>query len=531
MSNFTIDTDFNPGDEIKITFDISNSIPTTETVDTCSSWNDSTNTTDYVPCKTVYIVDLQEGSPHSVLVTSANTAEYNIAQSENTKWSNVNETIGGLTTGDGQYNTTQTINQTGHISSAAKVASDITRVVAGITYNDWYLPTSYHLGIMYNLMSTLDPVISGAGGDILRKNSIYAIVKNYWASQENHSGSVVSMSFNPNSGGGGNFQRPSKSHPFRVRAVRKETTTENVSVGDVWQGGVIYKIIDLSSGSGTINTITPSVDLDVEIGFNKTNIFSQNNLGNGYSNTVGESPGVELTITSAHGSSPQISFEYTNSNTGSYTWLTNVKVFKKIEEIVEVVKAGNKTTIAWSENAARWTTRYSFTPEYFSTYKTGFASFVKGELFIHDDSNNKNYFYNGKYPTQISYVENVQPSQPKVFMTHSVEGNSKPNITRFESLDNWTMNSDLNSNDYVSREGTYYSEMFGDTNDPNVGDNSTYGDRLMKGTKLRGQYLKVFMAFRENDLEVKHSNIGFITSKGHTTQEPIPQYRQPRTRK
>ena len=33
MSNFTIDTDFNPGDEIKITFDISNSIPTTETVD------------------------------------------------------------------------------------------------------------------------------------------------------------------------------------------------------------------------------------------------------------------------------------------------------------------------------------------------------------------------------------------------------------------------------------------------------------------------------------------------------------------
>jgi hypothetical protein len=89
MSNFTIDTDFNPGDEIKITFDISNSIPTTETVDTCSGWDESTNTVIGVPCKTVYIVDLQEGSPHSVLVTSANTAEYNIAQSENTKWSEI----------------------------------------------------------------------------------------------------------------------------------------------------------------------------------------------------------------------------------------------------------------------------------------------------------------------------------------------------------------------------------------------------------------------------------------------------------
>ena len=541
MSNFTIDTDFNPGDEIKITFDISNSIPTTETVDTCSSWDDSTNTMGSIPCKTVYIVDLQEGSPHSVEVPLGNAgSEYYVAESENTHWSNVRigsnaEHYAGASTSDGNYNTNQIINQTGHESSAAKVASDISRVVAGITYNDWYLPTSNQLFNLYNLMSVLDPVIEAQGGSKLRKDHDYAVVKNYWSSTENslpnHSSTcVVSMSFNPNSGGGGAFGR-TKNHKFRVRAVRKETTEQNVSVGDVWGGGVIYKIIDLSSGSGTINTITPSVDLDVAIGFNKTNIFSQNNLGNGYSNTVAESPGIELTITSAHGSSPQISFEYTNSNTGSYTWLTNVKVFKKIEEIVEVVKAGNKTTIAWSENAARWTTRYSFTPEYFSTYKTGFASFVKGELFIHDDSNNKNYFYNGKYPTQISYVENVQPSQPKVFMTHSVEGNSKPNITRFESLDNWTMNSDLNSNDYVSREGTYYSEMFGDTNDPNVGDNSTYGDRLMKGTKLRGQYLKVFMAFRENDLEVKHSNIGFITSKGHTTQEPIPQYRQPRTRK
>jgi hypothetical protein len=498
MSNFTIDTDFNPGDEIKIVFDVSNQVP---------------SNTD----KTVYIVDLQEGTPHSVTVPLGGvSSEYYIVESENIHWSNVRNGTnadhfsGATSTFDGSYNTNKIINQEGHESSAAQVASDISRTVDGVTYDDWYLPTPVQLGNLYNLMSVLDPVIENQGGSKLRKDHEFAVVKNYWASRESTlpnygATSVISMSFNPNSGGGGNFGR-NKSHKFRVRAIRHQTTTDNVSVGDVFGGGVVFKIIESEEG------VTANTDLDVTIGYNNTNIYSQDNLGSGYSNT-----GVELKITSAHGSNPKISFNYSNSNAGNYTWETNVKVFKKVEEIAEEVKLGSRATIAWSDAAKRWVSRYSFTPEYFSTHKTTFASFVKGQLYIHDDSNNKNYFYNGKYPTQISYVENVQPSQPKVFMTHSVEGNASPTISRFETIDNWTMNSDLNTNDYVRKEGTYYSEMFGDTNDPNVGENSTYGDRLMRGTKLRGQYIKVFMAFRQEDLEVKHSNIGFITSKGHTT--------------
>jgi len=502
MSNFTIDTDFKPGDEIKIVFDISNQVPTN---------------TD----KTVYIVDLQEGTPHSIAEENIQNSDYQEIESQNIKWSNVhgnyvdggwetNENYyAGATSSDGAFNTNKIISQSGHTSSAAKIASDISRTVSGVTYTDWYLPTHGELSTLYNLMSVLDPVIIDNEGSALRKNHNWAIVKNYWGSWESATPTtrvpVFSMSFNPNSGGGGAFGRE-KYKKFRVRAVRQQTTTNNVSVGDVFGGGVIYKIVESEGG------VTANTDLDVTIGYQNINIFSQDNLGSGYSNA-----GVELKITSEQGSNPKITFNYSNSNAGNYTWETNVKVFKKVEEISEVVKSGNRATIAWSEAAQRWVSRYSFTPEYFSTHKTTFASFVKGQLYIHDDSNNKNYFYNGKYPTQISYVENVQPSQPKVFMTHSVEGNATPTISRFETIDNWIMNSDLNTNDYVKKEGTYYSEMFGDTNDPNVGENSTYGDRLMRGTKLRGQYIKVFMAFRQEDLEVKHSNIGFITSKGHTT--------------
>ena len=463
MSNFTINTDFNPGDEIKIVFDISNEVPTT---------------TD----KTVYIVDLQEGTPHSVAEENITSGDYQTLKSENIHWSNVRGSYGetnenyyaGASSSDGAYNTTKIINQAKHVSSAAKIASDISRTVDGVTYNDWYLPTVYELGVLYNLMSVLDPIIANNGGSKLRKN----------------------MSFNPNSGGGGQFGRE-KHHNFRVRAVRRQTTTDSVSVGDIFGGGIIYKIVDSDTA------ITAETDLDITMGYADTNVFSANDLASGYSNS-----GVEVTISGPN-----------TGGMGAYapTPLVNDEIYKKVEEVTQEIQVGAKQTIAWSQDASRWVTRYSFTPEYYSTFKTTFASFVNGELFIHDDVNNKNYFYNGKYPTQVSYIENVAPSQPKVFMTHSVEGNAKPRITKFETVDNWVMNSDLLSDDYVKREGTYYSDMFGDVNDPNVSDNATYGDRLMRGTKLRGQYLKVFMTFRDNDLEVKHSNIGYITSKGHTT--------------
>jgi hypothetical protein len=504
MSSFSIDTSFNPGDEIKIVFDISNEVPATSG-------------------KTVHIVDLHEGTPHSIPEGEVTMNDYQNIQSQNIHWSNVRATyvepggwetnenyFAGATSSDGAYNTNQVINQAGHETSAHKIASDISRTVDGVIYDDWYLPHAWELSTLYNLMSVLDPVIISNGGSKLRKNHSWAIIKNYWSSQESShqtsSTPCVSMSFNPNSGGGGSFGRR-KYHKFRVRAVRKEVTTDSVSVGDFYKGGVVFKIVE-AEGEG----VTPETDLGISIGYGDTNIFSGTDLPNGYNNS-----GIELTVTSNMGSNPQISFDYSNSNTGNYQWQTNVQIYKKVEEIVEEVKSGQKQTLAWSQAAQRWVTRYSFTPEYFSTYKTGFASFVKGRLYIHDDSDNKNYFYNGSFPTQVCYVENIEPSQSKVFMTHAIEGNAVPRITRFETIDNWTMNSDLLKDDYTKRESVFYADIFGDTNDPNVGDSSTYGDRLMKGTKLRGQYIKVFMTFRQQDLEVKHSNIGYITSKGHTT--------------
>ena len=481
MSNFTINTDFQVGDEIKIVFDIFNEIPTTAG-------------------KTVYIVDLQEMQPNHP------SSEYDAVQ-----WSNVTNQLAGANSSNGAENTSTIISQTGHTTSAAKLCADLSRTVDGVTYDDWYLPTAHELSTLFQLISTLDPVITNAGGDKLSKAGTEKYYQwNYWGSNESQSTStnynVFVVSFHPTNSYPGAWFGRQKTFRARTRAVRKQTTNANVAVGDLFGGGVIFKIVNSST------SITPEVDLDITIGNNNENIFSQDDKGDGYSNS-----GIETTITSQNGSSPEIDFTFTNSNTGNYGWGTNVQIFKKIEEVTEEIQPGRKDTLAWSDNSKRWTSRYSFTPEYFSTYQSCFASFVNGTLYIHDDSDNKNYFYNGKFSSKVTYIENKLPSQPKVFLTHSVEGNVKPSYTKFETIQNWTMASDLLSDDYERKEGTFYSEMYGDVNDPNVGDNATYGDKLMKGTKLRGQYLKVHMSFKDSELEVKHSNIGFITSKGHTT--------------
>jgi len=481
MSDFSLNTNFQVGDEIKIVFDIQNNAPLGSD-------------------KTVYIVDLQE----------MQDIESN-PNGELPRWSNVNENIGTCNNWSGKINTQNIINQTGHTDSAAQLVTDVVRVVSGVTYDDWYLPSLGQLGRVYHLMDVLDPIILSNGGKKLRKTQTHYQQKGYWMSTESQNPTnpnpVFSMSFNPNSGGGGGFGRP-KSYRFRTRAFREQVVdpTVSVSVGDIFGGGIVYKVVEAES-----EYPAPKTDLDINFGAQGTNIFSQNNLPNAYTNFI------EHTITELDRQSPEIKFDFSNSNTQEYAWVTNVRIFKKENELITEIQAGSKTTLAWSDNSKRWVSRYSYIPEYMTTFKTGIATFTNGDLFIHDDTVNKNYFYGGYYPTKVTYIENVSPSQPKVYMNHAVEGNTKPNYTTLQTEESWIMNSDLVREDYIRREGTYYSEMFGDVNDPNVSDNATYGDKLRRGTKLRGQYIKVGMTFTDKDLEVKHSNIGYITSKGHTT--------------
>ena len=93
MSDFNIHTDFYPGDEIKIVFDIYNDVPTSSD-------------------KTVYIVDLEEGNPHTLEPSSpSDGAAFYALSLQNTVWSNVTDSLAGAHSTDGSTNTTAIINQ------------------------------------------------------------------------------------------------------------------------------------------------------------------------------------------------------------------------------------------------------------------------------------------------------------------------------------------------------------------------------------------------------------------------------------
>ena len=544
MSDFCINTDFSPGDEIKIVFNIFNGAP-----DDTSGGNSKD--------KIVYIVDIVDLTPLPRPISEYSYSELTFAMHENfVEWSNVHGFQFPLEGTDYLYNTAEyyvgahhpstepydntvatsmIINQTGHTNSAAKMCADVTRTYNGVTYDDWFLPSNYLLVKIRSNREVIDNQIAAQGGDIIgqvfEEGNIHnnnTLTHRYWASNESSviggTNAVRQEYIGYQNDDGTDYQVGNgsayKHEKHKVRAVRKVQTNSDPDVGDFFEGGVvIWKREVGDSGGGFQGVATKEVDLDITVGASITNVFSQNTLQNNYSNS-----GVEFTISSDMGSNPQICFKFENSTTGSYQWGTNVQIFKKVEEVSQEIQAGNRVTLSYSEDAQRWISRYSFLPEYFSTYKNTFGSFRNGSLYIHDDSINKNYFYNVFYESSYTYVENIAPSQPKVFLTHSVEGDKQPTFTTFATSQNHKMATDLIGEDYIRREGTFYSNLYGDLNDPNVGENATLGDRLHKGEKLRGQTLDVKMIWRvgtgkgqTRDLEVKHSNVGFITSKGHTT--------------
>lgn len=88
-------------------------------------------------------------------------------------------------------------------------------------------------------------------------------------------------------------------------------------------------------------------------------------------------------------------------------------------------------TVAFHEKTNRWTTFYSFFPEAFCQIGLEVASFLRGELFIHDrDELNYNRFAAENplgqpvfyyYPSEVTVISNASPSENKVYQSLSEE--------------------------------------------------------------------------------------------------------------
>jgi hypothetical protein len=169
---------------------------------------------------------------------------------------------------------------------------------------------------------------------------------------------------------------------------------------------------------------------------------------------------------------------------------------------------------------SHWQGSYSFNPELFTTVGNNLYSNKNGSLWIHNQTNEYNRFYDLVYPSKIMFVSNEAPTKQKVYNNITVQANTKPALTYFYNDFPYLQTSDLLDTDYREYEGIYYSPIYRNKIVPTNTGYTT--DGLLTFEKMRNTAMKIMLEFdlsknNYNPIELKFVDIGFDISNGHTT--------------
>ena len=92
----------------------------------------------------------------------------------------------------------------------------------------------------------------------------------------------------------------------------------------------------------------------------------------------------------------------------------------------------NPVTVSFSEESNRWTSFYSYIPEYYCKVNRQFVTFKQGRLYRHNDSDRYsrssqafNKFYGNNNLSYIDFVFNAEPSSIKTYNAISLESDTK----------------------------------------------------------------------------------------------------------
>jgi hypothetical protein len=151
---------------------------------------------------------------------------------------------------------------------------------------------------------------------------------------------------------------------------------------------------------------------------------------------------------------------------------------------------GESETISWSEEKNKWITFYSFKPENYGIVGMKFASFLNGEVWLHDVNEVRNNFYDAQHNSKITPVfSGENTSEKKVwevakleqFQTDQKSNWSAPSITN-----DYNQFSRL-AQTFVKKEEHWSNPFKRDLSDVTVPVNS----RILNGRMLRSTTLTV----------------------------------------
>jgi hypothetical protein len=182
-------------------------------------------------------------------------------------------------------------------------------------------------------------------------------------------------------------------------------------------------------------------------------------------------------------------------------------------------------TWVYQPSLDKWTSKYSFRPEWMCLVGNRLVTFKNGYPYVHDSSS-YNTFYDQSFDSAIGFVHNEGGNSIKLYNDISIEGDT-PDIAHVRTEVPHVQSSDIRggtlneqttlAGEFSVREGVNYAPILRDRLSPNS--SGTYDQKLYKGDPVRGEIGKFQVLFSKptNLKSWKFVNIVFTPSRGHKT--------------
>ena len=199
-------------------------------------------------------------------------------------------------------------------------------------------------------------------------------------------------------------------------------------------------------------------------------------------------------------------------------WTVSTKniYIKKIKDNFYQPYDGNSCVWVFSPAVEKFTSKYTYSPEWQSSVDNRLISFKYGMPYVH--SGDSSTLFMQQYDSGIALLINESQSKVNVYHAVSVEG-TKPNAVHLRAEIPYVQSSDLVSGDFRTKEGVHYSEIRRDRLSPNVtvvDDSNAYNEKLYKGDRMRGPYLKCMITYGIGNIaDIRFVGINVVPSAGH----------------